>query len=84
MKIAVNKFYYNFAQNTLKTTYNLMINEYFTYKKINLEGKEEIIIKDRIPTLAQFRYWFNKERNIKKKLVIDLVIGYTNKNIDQF
>lgn len=67
-KKAVNKFYYNFAQNTLKTTYNLMINEYFTYEKINLEGKEEIIIKDRIPTLAQFRYWFNKERNIKKEV----------------
>ena len=67
-KKAINKFYYNYAQNTLKTTYNLMINEYFTYKKINLKGKEEIIIKDRIPTLAQFRYWFNKERNIKKEV----------------
>ena len=67
-KKAVNKFYYNYAQNTLKTTYNLMINEYFTYKKLNNEGKEEILIKERIPSLAQFRYWFNKERNIKKEI----------------
>jgi len=56
---ALNRFYYNSSQKTLTLTYELMIKEYFT---------EEGIIKNNIPSLRQFRYWFNKERNIKKEI----------------
>jgi len=56
---ALNRFYYNSSQKTLTLTYELMIKEYFS---------ENGIINDNIPTLKQFRYWFNKERNIKKEI----------------
>ena len=67
-KSAINKFYHSNTQNTLKVAYNLMLNEYFTYKKVNNEGKIEILMNEEIPTLAQFRYWFQKNRNIKKEI----------------
>lgn len=67
-KASINKFYYSYAQNTFKTAYKLMINEYFTYKRVNNDGKEEIVVKDKIPTLSQFRYWFNKSRDIKREV----------------
>ncbi|MDU6878933.1 MAG: Mu transposase C-terminal domain-containing protein [Clostridium botulinum] len=56
---ALNRFYYNSSQKTLTLTYELMIKEYFS---------ENGIVNDDIPTLRQFRYWFNKERNIKKEV----------------
>jgi hypothetical protein len=56
---ALNRFYYNSSQKTLTLTYELMIKEYFS---------ENGIVNDEIPTLRQFRYWFNKERNIKKEV----------------
>lgn len=67
-KSSINKFYHSNSQNTLKVAYNLMLNEYFTYKKVNNEGEIEILLNEEIPTLAQFRYWFNKNRNIKKEV----------------
>lgn len=67
-KSSINKFYHNYTQNTLKTAYKLMIKEYFTHKIIENEGKEKMVLSDKIPTINQFRYWFNKERNIKKEI----------------
>ena len=56
---ALNRFYYNSSQKTLTLTYELMIKEYFS---------KNGSINDNIPTLKQFRYWFNKERNLKKEV----------------
>ncbi|MCE5221180.1 MAG: Mu transposase C-terminal domain-containing protein [Clostridium sp.] len=67
-KTSVNKFYNNYSQNTLKTAYNLMLKEYFSQKITDNYGKQSLILNDEIPTLNQFRYWFNKERNIKKEI----------------
>lgn len=69
-KVSLNKFYYNQKKNSLVTAYDLMIKEYFSEKIINEKGKMQLIIKDkqRLPSLAQFRYHFNKERNIKKEI----------------
>jgi Integrase core domain. len=67
-KTSVNKFYNNYSQNTLKTAYNLMLKEYFSHKITDNYGKESLALNNEIPTLNQFRYWFNKERNIKKEI----------------
>lgn len=56
---ALNRFYYNSSRKTLTLTYELMIKEYFS---------ENGVVNDAIPTLRQFRYWFNKERSIKKEV----------------
>lgn len=69
-KISINKFYYTGAKNSLTTTYELMRKEFFIedYKVQN--GIKMPIIKpnSEVPTIAQFRYWFEKQRNIKKEI----------------
>lgn len=69
-RVAINKYYYNSLKKTLSQTYEYMIKDYFTedYRIVNEVKKPIIKGKDEIPTLNQFRYWFNKERNIKKEI----------------
>lgn len=59
-KIALEKYYYNKRKNSLITTYELMIKEYFSDDKNNL-------IKN-YPTFGQFKYWFYKYRNLKYEI----------------
>lgn len=69
-RIAVNKHYYNATKRTLSLTYEMMLKEFF-YTEIKIKDSIEIpIIKSygEIPTLNQFRYWFEKERNFKKEI----------------
>lgn len=69
-RIAINKYYYTTAKNSLNLTYELMRKEYFIegFREEN-EVKTPIIKpQSEIPSFAQFRYWFEKERNIKKEI----------------
>lgn len=76
-RIAINKYYYTTAKNSLVLTYELMRKEYFTegYKEQN--GIMIPILKPQleIPSFGQFRYWFYKERNLKK----EITSRYSNK-----
>ena len=76
-RIAVNKYYYTTAKNSLTLTYELMRKEYFSdgFKEEN--GVKIPIIKPQaeIPSFGQFRYWFEKERNVKK----EITSRYSNK-----
>lgn len=69
-RIAINKYYYTTAKNSLTLTYELMRKEYFTdgYKEVN--GVKIPLLKPQsgIPSFGQFNYWFQKERNIKKEI----------------
>lgn len=69
---AIRKFYNTQKQNSLTTAYELMIKEYFSEKITYLDNNEKLIIKDKekIPTINQFRYWFNKERDLKKEITM--------------
>lgn len=69
-RIAVNKFYYTTAKNSLVLTYELMRKEYFTegYKTENRIKVPIMKPQSQVPTFGQFQYWFNKERNIKKEI----------------
>ncbi len=69
-KTSINRFYYNQNKNSLVTAYHLMLKEYFTENVISQMGKKELILKEKenIPTLCQYRYWFNKNRDIKKEI----------------
>ena len=69
-RIAVNKYYYTSAKKTLSLTYELMLKEFFN-TDIKIKDNVEIpIIKSNgeIPSLNQFHYWFQKERNIKREI----------------
>jgi hypothetical protein len=67
---AINKHYYSSAEKSLTLTYELMLKEYFSIDS-KVKGSVEIpVIKSYgdIPSLNQFRYWFEKERDIKKEI----------------
>lgn len=78
---SINRFYYTEAKNSLVRTYELMRKEYFHdgYQEIN--GVEIPIIKSQsqIPSFGQFRYWFYKQRNIKK----EITSRYSNKKFQK-
>ncbi|MFV2050851.1 Mu transposase C-terminal domain-containing protein [Metabacillus sp. YM-086] len=67
---AINKHYYSSTEKSLTLTYELMLKEYFSLDS-KVKGNVEIpVIKPygELPSLNQFRYWFEKERDIKKEI----------------
>ncbi|MFL0270163.1 Mu transposase C-terminal domain-containing protein [Candidatus Clostridium radicumherbarum] len=69
-RVSIKKFYNTSSKKSLVLTYELMLKEFFNngYKFEN--GLEIPVLKssNEIPTLTQFRYWFNKERDIRKEI----------------
>ena len=80
-RIATNKFYYTTAKNSLVLTYELMRKEYFSagYKIEN--GVKIPIIKSQsdIPSFGQFRYWYDKNLDIRKSITS----RYSNKKFQK-
>lgn len=76
-RIAINRFYYSKAKNSLVLTFELMRKEYFSEieKKSNDNTKLVLKPQSEVPTFAQFRYFFEKERDIKK----EITSRYSNK-----
>lgn len=70
-RIAINKFYNNPKQNYLTTAYELMIKEYYFEEIVYEDGiqKSKLLSPDQIPTLAQFKYWYEVEQDIRKTLI---------------
>lgn len=64
-RISINKYYNTSTKNPLITSYELMIKEFFR----DAENKSIIYSNERLPTYAQFKYWFYKERDFKKEIV---------------
>ncbi|MEK5357912.1 Mu transposase C-terminal domain-containing protein [Paenibacillus sp. FSL L8-0709] len=70
-RISLEKFYYSAKRPTLRRAYEQMIAEYFASERKVEGGSVPIVeIGKAIPTLGQFRYWFNKWRmkDIKKEV----------------
>lgn len=78
---SINKFYYTAAKNSLALTYELMRKEYFNDEYKKEEGIDVPVIKpqSQIPSFAQFRYWFEKDRNIKR----EITSRYSNKKFQK-
>jgi len=69
-RVAISKYYLTQKENPLTTAYDLMIKEFYSedYRLVNGIKKSVIIPPEQIPTFTQFRYWYNKEQNIKKTI----------------
>lgn len=70
-RIAVDKYYFSKKKNSLKTVYELMIKDYFSSEHKVESGKDITVLRayNQLPTLGQFKYWYQKERNLKSELV---------------
>lgn len=69
-RVALNKFYYTKAGNSLNTAYQLMRKEFYVDGYRVDGGIEKPILKpsSEVPTFGQFKYFFYKERNLKKEI----------------
>jgi hypothetical protein len=67
---AIKKYYHTRNEYTLKDTYILMIKEHYTKYTTQTDGntKAELIFENKIPSIDQFRYWYNKKHNVKEKI----------------
>lgn len=71
-RVALNKFYYtNIGNgNSLKTAYELMRKEFYTDGYKIEEGVKKPLLKSSsdVPSFGQFKYFFYKERDLKKEI----------------
>ena len=69
-RVAINNFYETEKKNTFIDAYRLMLKEYYTEDYIIENGvRKPILISEAdIPTLRQFQYWYEKEKNLKQSL----------------
>lgn len=67
-KVALNKYYYNSSKKSLKIAYECMIKDHFSERYYKDNNKYNIFNKNNIPSLGQFKYYFYKNRNIRKEV----------------
>jgi hypothetical protein len=71
-RVAISQFYHTSKKRSLVAAYEKMIEEYYSeedlYSYDDLHGS--LPLQDRIPTLRQFKYWYELEygQNIEKKI----------------
>ncbi len=69
-RTAISKYYDNPKENHLTTAYDLMVKEFY-HEDYRFEGgvKKPVTIPiDQIPTITQFRYWYEVEQDIVESL----------------
>lgn len=69
-RVAFKKYYDTPKENYLTTAYEMMIKEFYTEDYVFENGvlKPVIIPTAQIPTITQFRYWYEQEQNIVESL----------------
>lgn len=69
-RIAIKRYYETEKENSLKDAYNLMIKDFYQedYRFENGVKKPIIIPPEQIPTFTQFKYWYEKEKNVRRSI----------------
>ena len=67
-KKGLNAYYYNERKNSLKTAYELTMKEHFSSQIRDKNGKQILVLKEKLPTYEQFLYWYRKNKDIKKEV----------------
>jgi hypothetical protein len=67
---AVAKYYHTREEHTLQYAYNMMVAEHYAQYVTQPDGKTKAEPLDTsvIPTITQFRYWYQKTHDIKEKV----------------
>lgn len=65
-RVALEKYYLTTKKNRLTDAYKMMIKEFFAEDIYYEGGVQRVKIKneEKLPTLTQFKYWYDKEYNI--------------------
>ncbi|MBE2911506.1 Mu transposase C-terminal domain-containing protein [Anoxybacillus flavithermus] len=69
-EVSVKRFYHTAKKNPLATTYEQMLKTFFVadYRYDNGIKKPILLEQDKLPTLRQFRYWYEKTYQSEEKL----------------
>lgn len=69
-KLSIKKFYHTTTENSLVTAYELMRKKYYTegYRYEDGVKKPILLNEEEAPTFGQFRYWYEKQRNVQKEV----------------
>jgi hypothetical protein len=67
---AVKKYYHTREEHTLKYAYDMMVAEHYTQYVTEPDGKKKAILLpiEQIPTIRQFRYWYQRKYDVKETL----------------
>jgi hypothetical protein len=67
---AVRKYYHNRHEYTFKLAYESMLRDFFSKNIKQPDGSvtTELLPADKLPTIAQFRYWYSKTYDVREKV----------------
>lgn len=70
-RAALEKYYLTSKENRLTDAYKMMIKEFYARDIYYEDGVEKIIVKaqENLPTIRQFRYWYNKEYTVPESTI---------------
>jgi Integrase core domain/Mu transposase, C-terminal len=69
-EVSIKRFYHTVKKNPLSEAFNLMLKTFFVsdYRYENGVKKPILYERDKLPTLRQFQYWYEKTYQIEEKL----------------
>ncbi|PLR75792.1 DNA-binding protein [Bacillus sp. V3-13] len=70
-RVALEKYYMTSKENKLTDAYKMMVKEFYAKDIYYEDGIEKVIIQDeeKIPSIRQFRYWYEKEYTVPESLI---------------
>lgn len=70
-RLAIEKYYLTSKQNSLTAAYKFMVREFYVANIYYENGVEKELLKNEedLPTLTQFKYWYQKEYNAPEVLI---------------
>lgn len=70
-RVALEKHYLTSKKNSLPDAYRMMVKEFYASDYYYDNGVKKVIVadEDQLPTLRQFRYWYDKEYNIEESTI---------------
>ncbi len=70
-RVALEKYYLNNKKNSIPAAYNMMVKEFYAEDYYYEDGVKKVIVVDenQLPSLDQFRYWYNKEYNVQESTI---------------
>lgn len=70
-RVALEKYYLTSKENRLTDAYKMMVKEFYAKDIYYENGMEKVIIQDedKIPSIRQFRYWYEKEYAVPESLI---------------
>lgn len=67
---AIRKYYLTRKEMTFRSAYERLLADFYTVKSTDQQGgvSLQLLPEDEIPSISQFRYWYQKNKNLKTEI----------------